>query len=78
MPLLLGPDAVRLSKRHGAVSLAAFRAAGFSPARLRGRLAASLGWAEATEELSPSQWLARARFDGLGAADSIYDGPWPA
>ena len=77
VPLLLGPDSARLAKRHGAVSLAAFRAAGVSPARLRGLLAATLGWAQPSEELSPAEWIARARFDTLGPQDQRYDGPWP-
>jgi glutamyl-tRNA synthetase len=59
VPLLLGPDGQRLSKRHGSVSVAAFRAAGWSAARLGGRLAASLGWAADDEPLAAPDWMAR-------------------
>jgi glutamyl-tRNA synthetase len=71
-PLLLGPDGARLAKRHGAVSVAAFRQAGFSPGRLRGLLASTLGWSGPHEELSLAETLARARFDALGGPDAAY------
>lgn len=59
VPLLLGPDGQRLSKRHGSVSVAAYREAGWSAARLGGRLAASLGWAAADEALAAKDWIGR-------------------
>jgi glutamyl-tRNA synthetase len=43
VPLVLGPDKERLSKRHGAVAVADYREAGWSPERVVGLLAASLG-----------------------------------
>lgn len=58
-PLLLGRDGQRLSKRHGSVSIAAFREAGWPPQALAGRLAASLGLAEPGEALGASAWPAR-------------------
>jgi glutamyl-tRNA synthetase len=58
-PLVLGPDGVRLSKRHGAVGVRASREAGMSAARVVGALAATLGLADAGEELMPSQLVAR-------------------
>lgn len=39
VPLLYGPDGTKLSKRHGAVTLAAMRAAGTTPERMVGCLA---------------------------------------
>lgn len=39
LPLLFGPDATRLAKRHGSVTLAAMRAAGVSPEKVLGYLA---------------------------------------
>jgi glutamyl-tRNA synthetase len=58
-PLVLGPDGVRLSKRHGAVGVRAARDAGHSPARVIGALAATLGLADRGEELMPSELVAR-------------------
>ncbi|HXK58611.1 MAG TPA: glutamate--tRNA ligase [Acidobacteriota bacterium] len=43
LPLILGPDKKRLSKRHGATSVMEYRRAGFLPAALRNYLAL-LGW----------------------------------
>lgn len=43
VPLILGPDRSRLSKRHGAVSVLAYRDEGYLPEALRNYLAL-LGW----------------------------------
>jgi glutamyl-tRNA synthetase len=43
VPLVLGPDGTRLSKRHGAVTVADYRAAGYASEDVVGWLAASLG-----------------------------------
>ena len=43
VPLVLGPDGVRLAKRHGAVAVAQHRERGVEPSALVGRLAASAG-----------------------------------
>jgi glutamyl-tRNA synthetase len=59
VPLLEGPDGFRLSKRHGSISVAAYREAGWSPQRLGGLLAASLGWAADGEALQASDWIGR-------------------
>src|SRR4029079_10547431 len=40
VPLVLGPDGTRLSKRHRAIAIADHRAAGESPAQVIGPLAA--------------------------------------
>jgi glutamyl-tRNA synthetase len=43
VPLVVGPDGVRLAKRHGAVTLADLAARGQSPADVCARLATSIG-----------------------------------
>ena len=48
VPLVTGPDGRRLCKRHGDTRVAAFRAAGWSPERLIGKLAATCGWGDGT------------------------------
>jgi glutamyl-tRNA synthetase len=45
VPLVLGDDGQRLSKRHGVVAVADYRAAGWEPERVVGLLAHSLGLA---------------------------------
>ena len=57
VPLILGPDGQRLSKRHGAIALRDFREAGTSAPKLAGALAASLGLCQDGEELSPAELL---------------------
>lgn len=60
VPLLLGGDGERLSKRHGAVSLREHREAGVTPARLVGWLAATGGLVPPGTEAMPSELVARA------------------
>jgi glutamyl-tRNA synthetase len=43
VPLILGPDGARLSKRHGAIGVRALRERGLSAARVVGLLASTLG-----------------------------------
>lgn len=65
LSLVLGPDHAPLSKRHGATSVAEFRAKGYLPEALANYLAL-LGWSPGDdEELLPLRELAR-RFE-LGA-----------
>ena len=52
VPLVLGPDGARLAKRHGAVTLAARRDRGESPADVLTLLAASAGLAEPGEAVT--------------------------
>jgi glutamyl-tRNA synthetase len=50
LPMILGSDGVRLSKRHGAVSVMAYRDAGFLPEALLNYLA-RLGWSHGDQEI---------------------------
>ena len=59
VPLVHGADGERLSKRHGAVTLAALAAEGIRPATVRGWIAESLGLASRGEEPSMSDLLDR-------------------
>jgi glutamyl-tRNA synthetase len=61
VPLLLGADGERLSKRHGAITLGERLALGQSPAEVRAELAASVGLCAAGEQ--PSMDVLVARFD---------------
>ena len=73
IPLIHGPDGAKMSKRHGALGVDAYRAMGYLPAALRNYLA-RLGWSQgdreffSTEELIEAFSLAQvhrspARFD---------------
>lgn len=59
VPLVVGADGKRLAKRHGDMRVAAFRAAGWRPEEILGRLAASCGWAAPGEAVSLRDLLPR-------------------
>ena len=72
--MVLGPDHGVLSKRHGATSVAEFRARGYLPEALANYLAL-LGWSPGeNEELLPLAELARRfRVEGVGHSASVFD-----
>ncbi len=61
IPLIHGPDGAKLSKRHGALGVEAYRDMGFLPEALRNYLA-RLGWAHGDDEFF-SDAQAREWFD---------------
>jgi glutamyl-tRNA synthetase len=72
--LVMGPDHAPLSKRHGATSVAEFRARGYLPEALTNYLAL-IGWSPGEgEELLPLDELAR-RFDleSVGHSAGVFD-----
>lgn len=58
VPLLVGDDGRKLSKRHGDTTLAGLRASGWSPARLVGTLAAQSGLVPAGTQCTPQELVA--------------------
>jgi glutamyl-tRNA synthetase len=54
IPLIHGPDGAKLSKRHGALGVEAYRAMGFLPAALRNYLA-RLGWSHGDDEFMSTE-----------------------
>jgi glutamyl-tRNA synthetase len=73
IPMILGPDRKRLSKRHGATSVLEFRARGFLPEAMVNYLA-RLGWAHGDQEVFTREELVRL-FDirQVGSAPAIFD-----
>ncbi len=73
MPMILGPDRSRLSKRHGATSVLAFRGEGFLADAMVNYLA-RLGWAHGDQEIFTREELVRL-FDlhQVGATAAIFD-----
>jgi nondiscriminating glutamyl-tRNA synthetase len=72
--LVMGPDHSPLSKRHGATSVAEFRARGYLPEALTNYLAL-LGWSPGEgEELVPIDQLApRFRLQDVGHSAGVFD-----
>lgn len=54
IPLIHGPDGAKLSKRHGALGVEAYRAMGYLPEALRNYLA-RLGWSHGDDEVMSTQ-----------------------
>lgn len=72
--LVMGPDHSPLSKRHGATSVAEFRARGYLPEALTNYLAL-IGWSPgADEEVLPIDELAsRFRLEDVGHSAGVFD-----
>ena len=72
--LVMGPDHAPLSKRHGATSVAEFRARGYLPEALTNYLAL-IGWSPGEgQELLPLEELAgRFNLDDVGHSAGVFD-----
>jgi glutamyl-tRNA synthetase len=68
VPMILGPDGDKLSKRHGAVSVTQYETAGYLPEAMLNYLA-RLGWSHGDDELFSREQLV-AWFDGQHLAKS--------
>ena len=73
IPMILGADKSRLSKRHGATSVQAYRDAGILPEALVNYLA-RLGWSHGDQEIFSRQDVIR-EFDlgQIGKAGAVFD-----
>ncbi|WP_295136879.1 glutamate--tRNA ligase [uncultured Reyranella sp.] len=73
IPLIHGPDGAKLSKRHGALGVDAYRDMGFLPAALRNYLL-RLGWGHGDDEIiSTAQAIEWFDLDGVGRSASRFD-----
>jgi glutamyl-tRNA synthetase len=73
VPLIHGPDGAKLSKRHGALGVEAYRAMGYLPAALRNYLA-RLGWSHGDDEIFSTDELVRwFDLNGIGKSPSRFD-----
>ena len=74
LPMILGTDRKRLSKRHGAVSVTWYRDEGYLPHAMVNYLA-RLGWSwdDKTEVFSREELLERFDFDRVGKSPAIFD-----
>ena len=73
IPLIHGPDGAKLSKRHGALGVDAYRDMGFLPAALRNYLL-RLGWGHGDDEIiSTEQAIEWFDLPAVGRAASRFD-----
>ena len=76
LPLILGADKSRLSKRHGATDVNMYCTEGFLPEAFRNFLAL-LGWAPGGDEefLRTSQLLEKFSLQGVSRTNAVFDRP---
>jgi glutamyl-tRNA synthetase len=73
LPMILGADKSRLSKRHGATSVLAYREMGYLPDALINYLV-RLGWAHGDQEIFSRQELIRLfSLDNVGSSASVFN-----
>ncbi|MBU1306280.1 MAG: glutamate--tRNA ligase [Alphaproteobacteria bacterium] len=73
IPLIHGPDGAKLSKRHGALGVEAYRQMGYLPAALRNYLA-RLGWSHGDDEFfTTDQMVEWFSLDALNKGAARFD-----
>jgi glutamyl-tRNA synthetase len=73
VPLIHGPDGAKLSKRHGAVGIEAYREMGYLPEALRNYLL-RLGWSHGDDEIiSTGEAINWFDLDAVGRAPARFD-----
>ncbi len=74
VPLILGADRTRLSKRHGATSVGSYRDEGFLPEAFRNFLAL-LGWSAGGDQefLRTSELVERFSLEGVSRTNAVFD-----
>lgn len=73
LPLILGPDGAKLSKRHGATSVEEYRDMGYLPEAMRNYLM-RLGWAHGDDEIiETEQAIAWFDLEGIGQSAARFD-----
>ena len=73
VPLIHGPDGAKLSKRHGALGVDAYREMGYLPEALRNYLL-RLGWSHGDAEIIPTrQAIEWFDIDAVGRAAARFD-----
>ena len=74
LPLILGPDKTRLSKRHGATSVMAYQEQGIVPDALRNFLAL-LGWAPGNDQemFDDAELIQAFSLPGISKANAVFN-----
>jgi glutamyl-tRNA synthetase len=73
IPLIHGPDGAKLSKRHGALGVDAYRAMGYLPVAMRNYLV-RLGWSHGDQEIFSTEEMVRFfDFPEVGRSPARFD-----
>jgi glutamyl-tRNA synthetase len=74
LPLILGPDKKRLSKRHGATSVMEYARQGYLPEAMVNVLAL-LGWSPGTDQelFTRDELVAAFTLEGIGGGNAVFN-----
>lgn len=74
LPLILGPDRTRMSKRHGATSVASYQDEGFLPEAFRNFLAL-MGWSSGddSEFMRTDELIRRFSLEAVSRTNAVFD-----
>lgn len=73
VPMILGPDKKKMSKRHGATSVMLYKEMGYLPEAMLSYLV-RLGWSHGDDELfTMDDLLQKFSLEGLGKSASVFD-----
>ncbi|MEZ5813564.1 MAG: glutamate--tRNA ligase [Alphaproteobacteria bacterium] len=73
LPLILGPDGAKMSKRHGAASVEEYKEMGYLPEAMRNYLL-RLGWSHGDDEIIPTaQAIEWFNLENIGKAAARFD-----
>ena len=73
MPLTLGKDRARLSKRHGATSVMAYKEMGYLPQALN-NFVVRLGWSYGDQEIfSPEELIEKFSLENVGKSAGVFN-----
>jgi glutamyl-tRNA synthetase len=73
VPMILGADKTKLSKRHGATAVVAYREMGYLPEALINALA-RLGWSHGDQEVfSVAELIERFGLEAVGKGAAVFD-----
>ena len=73
LPMVLGADGKRLSKRHGAVSILQYRDEGYLPQAMLNQLAC-LGWSHGDQEIfSLDEMVQSFSLEAVNRSDAVFD-----
>ena len=74
VPLIMGPDKQRLSKRHGATSVMEYEKQGYLPAAMVNFLAL-LGWGTGSDDelLSKQELVSRFTLEGISGGNAVFN-----
>lgn len=74
LPLILGPDKKKLSKRHGGTAMAYYKEQGYLPEAMFNFLAL-LGWSPGGDQevMHREEIVAKFGFEGIGSSPAVFD-----